>query len=158
LPADYAGESCGGTLERRAVIAKNWVAGGIFPRSRGELQEAASGCRRKTKRHWTLEDLTRFSRMNATYLGVLERGLNMPTLATILQLAEVFGVDAARAKVISADAVRFGAIDPLARASHPRIGFICSARARECDARLRGSPSVDRIHATGAHANAPSKA
>ena len=51
--------------------------------------------RLRTERHWTLEDLARFSRMNSTYLGVLERGLNMPTLATILQLAEVFGVDAA---------------------------------------------------------------
>jgi len=51
--------------------------------------------RLRTERRWTLEDLARFSRMNSTYLGVLERGLNMPTLATILQLAEVFGVDAA---------------------------------------------------------------
>jgi len=51
--------------------------------------------RLRTERHWTLEDLARFSRMNSTYLGVLERGLNMPTLATILRLAAVFGVDAA---------------------------------------------------------------
>ena len=51
--------------------------------------------RLRTERRWTLEDLARFSRMNSTYLGVLERGLNMPTLATILHLAEVFGVDAA---------------------------------------------------------------
>jgi transcriptional regulator with XRE-family HTH domain len=51
--------------------------------------------RLRTERRWSLEDLARFSRMNPTYLGVLERGLNMPTLATILQLAEVFGVDAA---------------------------------------------------------------
>ena len=51
--------------------------------------------RLRNERRWTLEDLARFSRMNSTYLGVLERGLNMPTLATILQLAEVFGIDAA---------------------------------------------------------------
>jgi transcriptional regulator with XRE-family HTH domain len=51
--------------------------------------------RLRTERHWMLEDLTRFSGMNAAYLGVLERGLNMPTLATILQLAEVFGVEPA---------------------------------------------------------------
>jgi transcriptional regulator with XRE-family HTH domain len=45
--------------------------------------------RLRTERHWMLEDLTRFSGMNAAYLGVLERGLNMPTLATILQLAQL---------------------------------------------------------------------
>ena len=50
--------------------------------------------RLRTERRWTLEDLARFSRMNSTYLGVLERGLNMPT-PTILHFAEVFGVDAA---------------------------------------------------------------
>ena len=32
--------------------------------------------------------------MNATYLGILENGHNMPTLATILKLADVFGVEA----------------------------------------------------------------
>jgi len=51
--------------------------------------------RLRTARAWTLEDLARFSGMNATYLGVLERGGNMPGLATILQLADVFGVSAA---------------------------------------------------------------
>ena len=51
-----------------------------------------NGLRRR--RGWTLEDLARFSGMNATYLGVLERGGNMPGLATILRLAEVFGVRA----------------------------------------------------------------
>lgn len=51
--------------------------------------------RLRTERRWTLEDLARFSGMNSTYLGVLERGLNMPTLATIFQLAKVFGIDAA---------------------------------------------------------------
>jgi len=33
--------------------------------------------------------------MNDTYLGVMERGGNIPTLATIFKLAEVFGVEAA---------------------------------------------------------------
>jgi len=33
--------------------------------------------------------------MNDTYLGVMERGGNMPTLATIFKLADVFGVEAA---------------------------------------------------------------
>ena len=49
----------------------------------------------RKQRGWTLEDFARFSGMNATYLGVLERGGNMPGLATILRLAEVFGVRAA---------------------------------------------------------------
>lgn len=44
---------------------------------------------------WTLEDFARESGMNSQYLGVLERGGNMPTLATILRLAETFGIEAA---------------------------------------------------------------
>jgi len=51
--------------------------------------------RLRTARAWTLEDLARFSGMNATYLGVLERGANMPGLGTIFRLADVFGVNAA---------------------------------------------------------------
>jgi transcriptional regulator with XRE-family HTH domain len=51
--------------------------------------------RLRTAREWTLEDLARVSGKNATYLGMLERGRNMPTLATIFHLADVFGVDAA---------------------------------------------------------------
>jgi transcriptional regulator with XRE-family HTH domain len=46
-------------------------------------------------RGWTLVDLARESGMNGTYLGVLERGENMPSLATVLKLARVFGVEAA---------------------------------------------------------------
>ena len=33
--------------------------------------------------------------MNPTYLGVLEKGGNMPSLATLLELADVFNVQAA---------------------------------------------------------------
>ncbi|HEX9983907.1 MAG TPA: helix-turn-helix transcriptional regulator [Thermoanaerobaculia bacterium] len=51
--------------------------------------------RLRTERGWTLADLSRLSGMNATWLGVLERGGNMPGLATIFKLAEVFGVEAA---------------------------------------------------------------
>ena len=50
--------------------------------------------RLRTERGWTLADLSRVSGMNATWLGVLERGENMPSLATIFKLADVFGVDA----------------------------------------------------------------
>lgn len=51
--------------------------------------------RLRFERRWTLEELARHSGMNATYLGVLERGGNLPTLGTILRLAEVFDVEAA---------------------------------------------------------------
>ena len=50
--------------------------------------------RMRWERRWTLQDLARFTGMHATHLGILERGGNMPTLATILKLAEVFGVEA----------------------------------------------------------------
>lgn len=51
--------------------------------------------RLRSERRWTLLDLGRFTGMHPTYLGVLERGRNIPTLATIFRLAKVFGVKAA---------------------------------------------------------------
>lgn len=51
--------------------------------------------RLRKERGWTLGELAGRTGMHATYLGVLERGLNMPTLATILQFAAVFGIAAA---------------------------------------------------------------
>ncbi|HEX9984112.1 MAG TPA: helix-turn-helix transcriptional regulator [Thermoanaerobaculia bacterium] len=51
--------------------------------------------RLRNERGWSLADLSRGSGMNASWLSVLERGLNMPSLATILKLAGVFGVEAA---------------------------------------------------------------
>jgi transcriptional regulator with XRE-family HTH domain len=51
--------------------------------------------RLRTERGWTLADVSRRSGMNPTYLGVLERGANVPSLATIFKLAEVFEVEAA---------------------------------------------------------------
>jgi transcriptional regulator with XRE-family HTH domain len=50
--------------------------------------------RLRVERGWTLAELSYRSRMNATYLGVMERGGNMPSLATLFQLSEVFGVEA----------------------------------------------------------------
>jgi transcriptional regulator with XRE-family HTH domain len=70
-----------------------------MPRARVPDEDAARFgaivARLRTKRGWTLADLSRASGMNATWLGVLERGGNMPSLATIFKLAEVFGVAAA---------------------------------------------------------------
>lgn len=44
---------------------------------------------------WTLSDFGRYTGMHPDYLGLLERGLNVPTLNTILRIAEAFGVPAA---------------------------------------------------------------
>lgn len=45
-------------------------------------------------RGWTLAKFAQRSGMNATYLGVLERGGNMPSLQTIFELADIFNVEA----------------------------------------------------------------
>ena len=70
-----------------------------MPRSRVRNDDAirfgALVSRLRIERGWSLVDLAARSGMNGTYLGVLERGGNMPTLATIFRLAEVFGVEAA---------------------------------------------------------------
>jgi len=49
--------------------------------------------RLRAARHWTYQDLARASGMHATYLSILERGGNVPSISTLLRLAEVFGVD-----------------------------------------------------------------
>lgn len=51
--------------------------------------------RLRLARGWTLVKFAQRSGMNATYLGVLEKGGNMPSLQTILELADVFNVEAA---------------------------------------------------------------
>jgi len=48
----------------------------------------------REQRGWTLLVFAGKAGMNATYLGFLERGENMPTLATILSLAGVLDVRA----------------------------------------------------------------
>ena len=47
----------------------------------------------RKKRGWTIADLSRKSGMNATWLGTLEQGGNMPSLSTIFKLGEALGVD-----------------------------------------------------------------
>ena len=51
--------------------------------------------RLRVARRWTLVKLAQRSGMNPTYLGVLEKGGNLPSISTILELAEVFNVSAA---------------------------------------------------------------
>ena len=43
-------------------------------------------------RGWTLTKFAQRTGMNATYLGVLERGGNMPSIQTLFELADVFNV------------------------------------------------------------------
>jgi transcriptional regulator with XRE-family HTH domain len=45
---------------------------------------------------WSLADLASHTGMSADFLGLLERGLNMPSLATILRVAETFQIPAGR--------------------------------------------------------------
>ncbi len=46
-------------------------------------------------RGWTQEELAEHSNMNASYLGFVERGDNVPTLTIIIQIAEGLGVEPA---------------------------------------------------------------
>jgi transcriptional regulator with XRE-family HTH domain len=47
----------------------------------------------RLQRGWNLQQFARESQMTATYLGILERGLNLPSLTAIINLASVLGVD-----------------------------------------------------------------
>ena len=48
----------------------------------------------REKRGWTQDEMAERAGMNATYLGFIERGENVPTLTIILLLAETLAVDA----------------------------------------------------------------
>ena len=51
--------------------------------------------RLRLSRGWSLVLAARRTGMNPTYLGVLEKGGNMVSLETLLELAEVYNVSAA---------------------------------------------------------------
>jgi len=51
--------------------------------------------RLRRQRGWTLVELARRCDMNPSYLGTLEKGGNIPSLGTILDLGDIFGIDAA---------------------------------------------------------------
>ena len=51
--------------------------------------------RHRLARGWDFSEFGRFAAMNPTYLRVLEKGGNTPTLQTVLHLAEVFRADPA---------------------------------------------------------------
>jgi transcriptional regulator with XRE-family HTH domain len=64
--------------------------------------------RLRLARGWTLTKLAQRSGMNRQYLSIVERGGNVPSLTTVLELAEVLEADAAEI------------IRELARARDPR--------------------------------------
>jgi transcriptional regulator with XRE-family HTH domain len=49
--------------------------------------------RLRMQRGWTLAQLAHVSGMHPTYLGVMERGGNAPSVRSLITLAQVFGVD-----------------------------------------------------------------
>lgn len=51
--------------------------------------------RLRLSRGWTLVIAARRCGLHPTYLGVLEKGGNMPSVDTLLELAEVYGLSAA---------------------------------------------------------------
>ena len=63
-------------------------------RDRSAVKFGAIIRRLRTARGWTLITFGRKANMNPTYLGFLERGENVPTLAAAIHLAEVLGTEA----------------------------------------------------------------
>lgn len=51
--------------------------------------------RLRVARGWSIVTAGRRSGMNPNYLGTLEKGGNMPSLDTLLEMADVYGVSAA---------------------------------------------------------------
>ena len=49
--------------------------------------------RLRTQRGWTLQQLSKASGMNSRYLGTMERGGNVPSIASLILLSNVYGVD-----------------------------------------------------------------
>ena len=51
--------------------------------------------RLRDERRWTQEELAERAEMNASYLGFVERGDNVPTLTILIQIARALEVDPA---------------------------------------------------------------
>lgn len=50
--------------------------------------------RERQARGWTIRKLAQRAGLNAQYLGVVEAGLNVPSLSLIMEVCEVLGADA----------------------------------------------------------------
>ena len=61
-------------------------------RSREGVKFGDAVRRLRAERGYSQEVLAERARLNADFLGFIERGDNLPTLATILQLARALGV------------------------------------------------------------------
>ena len=68
----------------------------IMPRSRTITREATRFAavlqRLRRQRQWTLAKLAQRAGLTPTYVGILERGENLPSLTVIFDLCEVLGV------------------------------------------------------------------
>ena len=63
--------------------------------SRDAVQFGALLRRLRLARGWSIVTAAQRSGMNPNYLGSLEKGGNMPSLQTLFEMAEVYGVSAA---------------------------------------------------------------
>ena len=70
-----------------------------MPRSRSYNADAARfGAivrRLRTQRGWTLRKLATRTGLSAAYVSIVERGENVPSLTTVLEIVEVLGGDIA---------------------------------------------------------------
>jgi ribosome-binding protein aMBF1 (putative translation factor) len=79
------------------AIAERKIAPAMPKRARREKSAVKFGAiirRLRAERGWTLIDFGRKANMNPTYLGFVERGENVPTLAAAIHLAKVLGTEA----------------------------------------------------------------
>ena len=63
--------------------------------SRDAVRFGAILKRLRLARGWSIVTAARRCGMNPNYLGALEKGGNMPSLETLLEMADVYGVSAA---------------------------------------------------------------
>lgn len=89
-----------GTVFERITRCKSipwWYTAPVMPRSMTTHPDAVRFGRLlrdlRLQREWSLQQFARESHMTANYLGLLERGLNLPSLTAVINLAEVLGVD-----------------------------------------------------------------
>lgn len=70
-----------------------------MPRSRAQNPDAARFgaivCRLREQRGWTRKKLATRAGLHPAYVSILERGGNVPSLSTVLELVEVLGADIA---------------------------------------------------------------
>lgn len=63
-------------------------------RNQDAVRFGAIVSRIRKQRGWTMVDFARATKMHPNYLHIVERGGNVPTLATIMRIAATLGVEA----------------------------------------------------------------